>query len=146
MVFVRKVPTASGATAVQIAERVGDRDSVIEHVGSARTPAELVALLEVARARMHPGQGELELTLPAGPVGRGVITGKRCALLWQVLTGGYRELGFHAVGDDAFEQMVLARIVEPTSKADSLRVLEEIGVEHASLRTMFRSWDCCTDR
>ena len=146
MVFVRKVPTASGATAVQIAERVGDRDSVIEHVGSARTPAELVALLEVARARMHPGQGELELTLPAGPVGRGVITGKRCALLWQVLTGGYRELGFHAVGDDAFEQMVLARIVEPTSKADSLRVLEEIGVEHASLRTMFRSLKRCQAR
>jgi len=52
VVFVRKVPTASGATAVQIAERVGDRDNVIEHVGSARTPAELVALLEVARARM----------------------------------------------------------------------------------------------
>jgi hypothetical protein len=146
VVFVRKVPTASGATAVQIAERVGDRDNVIEHVGSARTPAELVALLEVARARMHPGQGELELTLPAGPVGRGVITGKRCALLWQVLTGGYRELGFDAVGDDAFEQMVLARIVEPTSKADSLRVLEEIGVEHASLRTMFRSLKRCQAR
>jgi len=141
-----RAPTASGATAVQIAERVGDRDSVIEHVGSARTPAELVALLEVARARMHPGQGELELSLPAGPVGQGVITGKRCALLWQVLTGGYRELGFHAVGDDAFEQMVLARIVEPTSKADSLRVLEEIGVEHASLRTMFRSLKRCQDR
>jgi len=48
VVFVRRVPTASGATAVQIAERVGDRDTVIEHVGSARTPAELVALLEVA--------------------------------------------------------------------------------------------------
>ena len=35
VVFGRKVPTASGATAVQIAERVGDRDNVIEHIGSA---------------------------------------------------------------------------------------------------------------
>ena len=34
--------------------------------------------------------------------------------------------------------LVLARIVEPTSKADSLRVLDELGVPHASLRTMFR--------
>lgn len=34
---------------------------------------------------------------------------------------------------------MLARIIEPTSKADSLRVLEGVGVEHASLRTMFRS-------
>ena len=42
-------------------------------------------------------------------------------------------------GDAAFEQLVLARIVEPTSKADSLRVLDELGVGHGSLRTMFRS-------
>ncbi len=34
---------------------------------------------------------------------------------------------------------MLARIVEPTSKADSLRVLDEFGVAHGSLRTMFRS-------
>jgi len=106
----------------------------------------LVALLEVARARLHPGQGELDLPLPSGRVGHGVITGKRCALLWQVLTGVYRDLGFEAVGDDAFAQMVLARIVEPTSKADSLRVLAEIGAEHASLRTMFRSLKRCQAR
>ena len=68
-----------------------------------------------------------------------MITGKRSALLWHVLTSVYARLGFDALGDAAFAQLVLARIVEPTSKADSLRVLEEIGVEHASLRTMFRS-------
>jgi len=50
------------------------------------------------------------------------------------------------VGGDAFEQMVLARIVEPTSKADSVRVLEQIGVEHASLRTIFRSVKRCQER
>ena len=33
---------------------------------------------------------------------------------------------------------MLARIVEPTSKADSVRVLDEPGIAHASLRTMFR--------
>ena len=34
---------------------------------------------------------------------------------------------------------MLDSIIEPTSKSDSLRVLDEVGVEHASLRTMFRS-------
>ncbi len=34
---------------------------------------------------------------------------------------------------------MLARIIEPTSKADSVRVLSEFGVAPASLRTMFRS-------
>jgi hypothetical protein len=35
--------------------------------------------------------------------------------------------------------MVLARIVEPTSKADSLRVLAELGAPCPSLRTLFRA-------
>ena len=138
MVFVRKVKTASGATAVQIAERSGGRDRVLEHLGSAHTDAELAALLETARARVHPGQGELELSLAAGPVGQGVITSKRSVLLWRVLSVVYDRLGFDVVGDEAFQQLVLARVIEPTSKADSLRVLDEVGVAHASLRTVFR--------
>jgi hypothetical protein len=94
-----------------------------------------------ARRRLRPGQETLELTVAGMPEqGRaGVITGKRSALLWHVLASVYARLGFDAVNDAAFQQLVLARIIEPTSKADSLRVLDEIGVPHASLRTMFRS-------
>jgi hypothetical protein len=48
--FIRKVRTASGATAVQIAEyAAGRRQRIVKHVGSARTPAELGVLLERAR-------------------------------------------------------------------------------------------------
>jgi hypothetical protein len=145
VVFVRKVRTASGATAVQIAERVGGRDRVLEHLGSAHTDAELAALLEVARGRLHPGQGELDLG-QGDPGAVSVITGKSSALLWQVLSDAYARLGFEVVGDESFKQLVLARIVEPTSKADSLRVLDQIGVKHASLRTMFRSLARCNQR
>ena len=139
MVFVRKVRTASGATAVQIAERRNGRDRVLEHLGSAHTEAELVALVAVARRKVYPGQGELDLSAGAVPAGHAVITAKASAVLWQVLSVAYTRLGFDAVGDASFKQLVLARIVEPTSKADSVRVLVEIGVAHASLRTMFRS-------
>nr|WP_018157210.1 hypothetical protein [Demetria terragena] len=75
MVFVRKVKTGSGATAVQIAERVGGRDRVIEHLGSAHTDGELTALLETARHKMHPEQGELDLSPGTAGVGPSVITG-----------------------------------------------------------------------
>jgi hypothetical protein len=46
--------------------------------------------------------------------------------------------------------VVLARIIEPASKLDSIRVLEEAGVAPASYRTIerrftevewFRAWD-----
>jgi hypothetical protein len=139
VVFVRKVRTASGATAVQIAERQGGRDRVLEHLGSAHTEAELAALVAAARRKVYPGQGELDLSAGAVQAGHAVITSKSSAVLWRVLSGAYTRLGFDAVGDESFQQLVLARIVEPTSKADSLRVLDEIGIAHASLRTMFRS-------
>ncbi len=144
MVFVRKAAGRAGATKVQIAERRDGRDVVLEHVGTAHDEAELAALIAVARKKLYPGQGELPLdgitSTAADPrPGTAVITSKSNAVLWQALRAGYDRLGFNDLGDDAFAQLVLARIVEPTSKADSLRVLDELGVPHASLRTMFRS-------
>jgi hypothetical protein len=50
------------------------------------------------------------------------------------------------VGDETFMRLVLARIIEPTSKADTIRVLEEIGVAAPGLRTIFRSLDRCVSR
>jgi hypothetical protein len=141
VVFIRKSAGRSGATKVQIAERRGGRNHILEHVGTARSEAELAVLMAEARRRLRPGQEALDLRVPGMPEqGRtGVITGKRSALLWHVLTSVYARLGFEVLDDPAFAQLVLARIIEPTSKADSLRVLDEIGVAHASLRTMFRS-------
>ena len=50
--FLRKVKTASGAMAVQIAVKEGRRDKIIEHLGSAHTQAELAAVMEIGRCRM----------------------------------------------------------------------------------------------
>ena len=142
--FVRKSAGRSGATKVQIAERRDGRNHIIEHVGTARSEAELAVLMAEARRRLRPGQEALDLDLRDADGGgestrSGVITGKRSALLWHALSCVYDRLGFDALGDEAFKQLVLARIIEPTSKADSLRVLEEIGVAPASRRTMFRA-------
>ncbi len=51
--------------------------------------------------------------------------------LWDALGHAYQLLGFEeaAGGDEVFRLLVLARIVEPTSKLDSLRVVEEAGFD-----------------
>ncbi|MEW2386701.1 IS1634 family transposase [Micromonospora sp. NPDC047707] len=123
--------------------RRGSRD--IEHIGSAHDDAELEVLRAVARQRMAAGQGELDLGLEgAATAKRGVgplpITSSRMGHLWDALTHAYQALGFaQATGaDDVFRQLVLARIIEPTSKLDSLRVLEETGVAPASYATVKR--------
>jgi len=66
--------------------------------------------------------------------------------LWDGLSAAYDLLGFaQASGrDEAFRQLVLARIIEPTSKADSLRVLAETGIDpapsYATLKRRLPSW------
>jgi hypothetical protein len=144
--YVRTVKTASGARAVQIvySSRRGSRD--IEHIGSAHDDAELEALKAAARQRMAGGQGELDLGL-TGMHGSAVsaggplpISASRMAHLWDALSHVYDTLGFRKAtdGDEVFRQLVLARIIEPTSKLDSLRVLDEAGVRPPSYRTVTR--------
>lgn len=67
-------------------------------------------------------------------------------MLWDALEGAYRRLGFDAaVDDDVFMKLVLARVVEPTSKADTIRVLEELGVPAPRLRTIWRTPARCVE-
>lgn len=141
--YVRTVKTASGARAVQIvhSQSRGSRD--IEHIGSAHTDADLELLKAVARQRLAAGQGELDLRLPDSPANQGAalpITSSRMGHLLDALSRGYDALGFAtATGrDEVFKALVLARIIEPTSKLDSLRVLAEAGMDPPSYRTVKR--------
>jgi len=138
---MRTVKTTSGATAVQVvwSSRRGSR--AIEHLGSAHDEAELEALKAAAQQRIAAGQLEFGLGLGTpGPSGPLPITSSRMSHLVDALERGYRVLGFEdaAGGDEMFRHLVLARIIEPVSKLDSLRVLEEAGVTPASYRTLKR--------
>jgi hypothetical protein len=128
--FLRKVKTASGATAVQLTERRGGRDRVLEHLGSAHTEAELAALMQVGRERLYPGQGMLPVELEQDGPGSGsaLVQATTSRLLIEVIRSAWHRLGFHVIKDEAFFQLVLARVTEPTSVRDAGRVLTNLGV------------------
>src|SRR3954470_3807440 len=75
---------------------------------------------------------DLDLGADAGSAAGGPlpIVASRAGHLWGALSTAYDVLGFDraAGSDEVFRALVLARIIEPTSKVDSLRVLEETGV------------------
>jgi hypothetical protein len=170
--WVRRVRTASGATAVQIAEYDSGQRKIVAHVGSAHTEAELGILLERAREMLaDPAQGSFDLGIePAAPQVRLVapaptpalfeaepVAGTPAAgpprvvstdsrLLFQALDGVFGDLGFGALGDDVFRDLVLARVVEPTSILDTGRVLADLGRKAASDKTMRRTLARCADR
>jgi hypothetical protein len=55
MVFIRKVPTKSGATAVQIIYKKYGQITNIDHIGSAHNPKELDTLIALAKQRFEVG-------------------------------------------------------------------------------------------
>jgi hypothetical protein len=138
------VRTSSRARAVQIVHSFdrGSRD--IEHIGSAHDEAELELLKAVARQPLAAEQGELDLGLTGGdqhaPGGPLPITASRMGHLWEALGRAFEVLGFAEAtcGDEVFRDLVLARVIEPTSKLDSGRVLEEVGVSPVSYATLKR--------
>ena len=113
---------------------------IVEHLGSARDELELAVLVQAARERLNAGQDELDLGLDTPAVSSAVrahVVGTSSRVLWEVLSDAYRVLGFESLKDEAFAAVVLARLVEPTSKADTVRVLEEIGVSAPHLNTLY---------
>jgi hypothetical protein len=138
--YVRKVPTASGAKAVQIIWSKKRGRAEVEHIGSAHDEAALELLTAVARQRIHAGQDELDLGLPVTDQSSVEVVGTRMSRLLDAISTVYRQLGLHLApgADEVFEQLVTARIIEPTSKQDAARVLDEAGMQPASYPTVKR--------
>ena len=167
MAFVRKVRTGSGATAVQVVRKRHGKLEIIKHVGSGHSPVEVALLVQRGREILQGEQEALDLgvgpeadTAPARPAERqpalvpaapapasssaaggpsGVrVVGTTSDVLWSTLRAAYARLGFGVVEDEVFEQVVLARLVEPTSKLDAIRVLEGLGVDPPHHTTIYR--------
>lgn len=124
---LRKVKTASGATAAQIAERRNRRDVVLEHLGSTHTEVKLAALMKAGRDKINAGQEALDLGLERDPQSA-VVHSKRSRQLLETLGSAWTALGFDVIEDEAFFQLVAARLIEPTLMLDSGRVLAEVRV------------------
>lgn len=136
MAFIRKIKTTSGATAVQIAHKEKGRVNKIIHIGSAHTQEELNLLLLLARKQLQADQMEL---FPEQQTSlRVVIKRSFSGLLWTTLREQYNKVGFIKLDDEIFEALCITRIVEPTSKLDSLRVLADLGVGTIDQNKLYR--------
>jgi len=133
-IYIRKKKTNSGGIAVQIIYKEGRNVTGLTHIGTAHGEDELKVLLALAHEKKHEHQIALDLgrLLKSGESTDIYLTGSYSELLWNVLSSVYDRLGFHNIGDHIFKQLVLARIIEPTSKLDTIRVLEDLGLDAPS--------------
>ena len=124
---------------MQIVEKRHGIRTILEHLGSAHDEAELAALMQAGREKMQANQPMLDITVDGGVrPGVAVVDAKRSQLLVDVVRDSWQRLGFDVVDDEAFFQLVLARLVEPTSKLDCLRVVAELGLTPVHLSTVKR--------
>lgn len=153
--FVRRVTTGSGATAVQIVSKVRGQREILEHLGSGHSDDEVAALVAVGWQKIEAmigtqqtldlGLDESEVVVPVTAEKK--VTGSASRMLVDTIRACYDRLGFSVqVADEAFFQMLLARLVDPTSKRDSLRVLTELGVDTVHHNTLLNALKRAQDR
>lgn len=135
MTFIRKVKTGSGATAIQIVRKEKGKIVKIEHIGSAHNKDELQLLLVLAKRKMHKSQISL---FPEEKKLKITLEKSYSRLLFNVLENQYNKLGFDKLNDPDFSYLCLARLVEPVSKFDSIRVLSDLGVNQLSKDKLYR--------
>jgi len=140
MASIRKTRTASGAWAVQVVRYVNRRVVVLKHVGSAHDPAGVEALMMQAR-RWYEAQPQGTLFPAQEPAL--LLEGTEFLGAWHTLTHTVlRQVaghcGFHALDEPMLLDLVIMRLVDPTSKLRALQLLQErFGIHHAR-RTFYR--------
>ena len=116
-------------------------------IGVAHTEEDLAVLMLEAEEVLAGGQGELDLDFgdsattlaPRHPGRRLKSVGSKSEHLWQALQAAYSALGFDdAAGDRVFRDLVLARVIEPTSKLQAIRVCAAAGYPTMSYKTIMR--------
>jgi hypothetical protein len=137
--FIKRYKAKNGGTVIQVVFKRGRAVERTVHIGTAHTEEHLQALLSLAQDTIHKGQLRLGLfedeSLSLGLV----LESTYSRLLWEALSGVYDKLGFDALGDDIFKQLVLCRIIEPASKADTIRIIDSLGLPTPSYSGICRT-------
>ncbi len=137
MSYVRQYKRG-GSTYVQLVFKEGRKISKIIHLGTAHNRIELDVLLNKAW-RLQANKNQQTLFPISTQRFDLLLESTASKLLYSLILNNYNKLGFDEINDEIFKHLVIARIVEPVSKLDSIRVLEELGINKISKDQIYRS-------
>jgi hypothetical protein len=144
MIFsIRKTKTASRAIAVQVVRYKNRKVEVIKHIGSGHSPEEIAALMVSAaiwiEQETHQNslfQRTAKRTLPLATTR---YLGTTHIFAYSVLRSAAERCGFSALENSLLIDLVLMRLVEPTSKTRSLKLLSRyFNIQYAE-RSVYRA-------
>jgi len=149
MPSIRRTKTSSGSTAVQAVEYRKRKLVMLKHFGSARTKAELQALIQDAEQWITEQTGQTSLFAPSPNermlhLGVTRFLGVRYQLGYVLLREVFHRLGFTALGKGMLLDLAAMRIFEPSSKRRAIELLERyFGISYAE-RTLYRMLPKCS--
>lgn len=142
MYRVRKVPTKSKATAIQVVTR-GHQVKVIKHIGSASCVKEINNLVKIARSwinKNNPQESLFKLDESENLMllSNLELIGTTPILIHQLFMRTVKLFGFDQILEQVLIDIIFMRLVEPASKKASIELLESnFNISH-SLRSLQR--------
>jgi transposase len=133
MFHIRTVKTASKANAVQIIKYENRKRVIVKHIGSAHDKEKLKKLKETAASWIEQSSKQQTL-FPKERISiaeQYQYVGFRYAFVYESLYKLCKHFKFHLLKNQLLVDLVIARIIEPGSKLQSIEFLKEfVGIEH----------------
>jgi len=130
-IHLRKTKTGSGSTAVQAVRYIRRKMVMVKHFGSAQTPHALQLLLRDGEAWIAKQRMQLPLPLTSEPslsssvvdFDRIAFSNARHIFAHEVLMHAVKALGFARLLDSVLADLVIIRLLEPSSKLRAITLL-----------------------
>ena len=157
--YVRLKTNRSGSTTVVVVEKKAGRQVYVKSIGTSSNPAEIAFFTEKGEhyieeenkkkypeldfegAREQSAEAELKATEEFLSRIENVIHDAPKRILDRV----FDAVGFHAVGDDIFRSLVIARLSFPSSKRATVEYLKSYFDEDYDLHKIYRYLDSLND-
>jgi len=133
---IRVVKTASDARAVQVVRYQNNKRTILQHIGSAHTEAELEELILLAEEWMKDYSSQLSIFPDENPgkllhLNRCTFIGVQYRYFYQQINSIQDKMGFDDL-PPLLSDLVTIRIFEPASKLRSLELMEQFfGIKHS---------------
>ena len=133
MIRVRTTKTASGKTAVQVVSSTHQKTIILKHLGSAETKKEIDHLTDLGKQFIENQLGYNSLFPEFSANNRrvqfdqllnsAIIKTTRHLSVYQILVDWYSHCGFDLIDNCLLRDLSIIRLIEPTSKLQSIKLL-----------------------
>jgi hypothetical protein len=151
--FVRKKKNRSGSVSVQVIDK-SKAYRVVKTIGSSKNPEQIRRMFELAKLFIDHQSKQYSLFPQDQQGNAAVLDFVRNVRNSQVRTVGpelilgklFDQIGFDAIGERLFRDIVIARLVYPTSKAKTVDYLYRYQGKTISTQSIYRFLDRLNDQ